>query len=100
LQKLAKNATSKQISIQILWTNLLKNQILTKQISPKWLTESDTKQWDFVPIYENLRYSILPNGSLSITNVTRRESGFYMCMARNGFGPEVTKLIKLTVHGK
>lgn len=53
-----------------------------------------------MPIYENLRYTILSNGSLAINNVTQREQGFYMCSAKNGFGPEVTKLIKITVHGK
>lgn len=53
-----------------------------------------------MPIYDNLRYSILANGSLAISNATQREQGFYMCAAKNGFGPEVTKLIRITVHGE
>lgn len=53
-----------------------------------------------MPIYDNLRYTILANGSLAINNVTQREQGYYMCSARNGFGPEASKLIKITVHGK
>lgn len=53
-----------------------------------------------MPIYESLRYSILPNGSLAIANVTQREQGYYLCAAKNGFGPEASKLVRLTVHGK
>lgn len=53
-----------------------------------------------MPIYENLRYSILPNGSLAIANATQREQGYYMCAAKNGFAPEASKLVKLTVHGE
>lgn len=56
--------------------------------------------WDYLPIYDNGRYTNLPNGSLAIANVTQREQGYYMCAAKNGFGPEVTKLIKISVHGK
>lgn len=64
-------------------------------------TESNTKGLlDYLPVYDNLRFSTLANGSLVINNVTQREQGYYVCSARNGFGPEMTKLIKITVHGK
>lgn len=35
-----------------------------------------------------------------ITNVTTREQGYYLCSAKNGFGPDATKLIEITVHGQ
>lgn len=63
-------------------------------------TESSGKQWDFVPIYDNLRYTLLQNGSLAIANVSQREQGHYLCSAKNGFGPEASKLIQITVHGE
>lgn len=56
--------------------------------------------FDYVPLYDNLRYTTLSNGSLAIANVTKREQGFYLCSAKNGFGPETTKLIRVTVHGE
>lgn len=69
--------------------------------SPRTPIESaNNKLWDYVPVYDNLRYTTMPNGSLLISNVTQREQGYYLCSAKNGFGPEMTKLIKITVHGK
>ena len=53
-----------------------------------------------MPLYDSQRFGLLPNGSLAISNATQREVGFYLCAARNGFGPDVTKLIRITVHGK
>lgn len=67
---------------------------------PSDLVESSNKQWDYLSVYDSSRYSNLANGSLAIVNVTQREQGFYLCSAKNGFGPEVTKLIKISVHGK
>lgn len=64
-------------------------------------TEMNPKQhWDFVPIYESLRYSILSNGSLAITNATQRDQGYFVCTASNGFKPEASKLIKISIHGE
>jgi len=78
-----------------------RTQLTSQSHAPKWIgAESANSAWDYVPVYDNLRYTILPNGSLAIANVTQREQGYYMCSAKNGFGPEVTKLIKITVHGE
>lgn len=40
------------------------------------------------------------NGSLVISRVSRDHAGFYLCQASNGIGPGLSKLIRLTVHGK
>lgn len=64
------------------------------------ITETSAKQWDYVPVYEGAHYQPMLNGSLAIANVTQREAGYYLCSARNGFGPDASKLIRLTVHGK
>ncbi|KAL6259047.1 hypothetical protein P5V15_008969 [Pogonomyrmex californicus] len=40
------------------------------------------------------------NGSLVIPRVSRDHAGFYLCQANNGIGPGLSKLIRLTVHGK
>lgn len=40
------------------------------------------------------------NGSLVIPRVSRDHAGFYLCQASNGIGPGLSKLIRLTVHGK
>lgn len=79
----------------------VKNNPKSKSLRINTRTESSTsKLWDYLPVYDNLRYSTLLNGSLLISNVTQREQGYYICSAKNGFGPEMSKLIKITVHGK
>lgn len=56
--------------------------------------------------YRELGYSgtegvgVAENGSLVIPKVSREHSGFYLCQASNGNGPGLSKLIRLTVHGK
>lgn len=40
------------------------------------------------------------NGSLVIPRVLREHGGFYLCQGSNGIGPGLSKLIRLTVHGK
>ena len=56
--------------------------------------------------YRELGYSgtegvgVAGNGSLVISRVSRDHAGFYLCQASNGIGPGLSKLIRLTVHGK
>lgn len=38
----------------------------------------------------SLRITLLPNGTLKITNVTRRDAGSYTCIAKNQFGTAST----------
>ncbi|KAI4504193.1 hypothetical protein M0802_000664 [Mischocyttarus mexicanus] len=40
------------------------------------------------------------NGSLVILRVSRDHASSYLCQANNGIGPGLSKLIRLTVHGK
>lgn len=56
--------------------------------------------------YRELGYSgtegagVAGNGSLVIPRVSRDHAGSYLCQASNGIGPGLSKLIRLTVHGK
>ena len=43
---------------------------------------------------------VFENGSLIIYNTQRTDAGYYLCQANNGVGPGISKVIKLTVHGK
>jgi hypothetical protein len=40
------------------------------------------------------------NGSLIISRVTEDHEAHYICLANNGVGPGLSKLIRLTVNGK
>ncbi|XP_076870192.1 contactin-3 isoform X2 [Brachyhypopomus gauderio] len=41
-------------------------------------------------LQKNERFSIFPNGTLKIANVTKRDGGIYTCIARNQFGSAST----------
>lgn len=43
---------------------------------------------------------VFENGSLIIYNTQRTDAGYYLCQASNGVGPGLSRVIKLTVHGK
>jgi len=43
---------------------------------------------------------VFENGSLIIYNSQRTDAGYYLCQASNGVGPGLSRVIKLTVHGK
>lgn len=43
---------------------------------------------------------VFENGSLIIYNTQRTDAGYYLCQANNGVGPGLSRVIKLTVHGK
>ena len=67
------------------------------QMTP--LTHPPGDPWDLSPIYNGPHYTLLPNGSLKVHEVTREVDGHYFCSASNGFGSDVGKLIRLTVNG-
>lgn len=40
------------------------------------------------------------NGTLTIARVGQEHAGHFLCQASNGIGADLSKLIRLTVHGK
>lgn len=40
------------------------------------------------------------NGTLAISRVAQEHGGHFLCQASNGIGADLSKLIRLTVHGK
>lgn len=40
------------------------------------------------------------NGTLFIQSVTQMHGGYFLCQARNEIGAGLSKLIRITVHGK
>lgn len=55
---------------------------------------------EFKPITSSVYMRVFENGSLIIYNAQRTDAGFYMCQANNGVGAGLSKVVKLTVHGK
>lgn len=41
-----------------------------------------------------------PNGTLIIQNVSQSHEGYFLCQAKNEIGAGLSKLIRLTVHGR
>lgn len=41
-----------------------------------------------------------PNGTLAIARVAQEHAGNLLCQASNGIGADLSKLIRLTVHGE
>lgn len=56
--------------------------------------------------YRDLTYSksdgieTYANGTLYIQSVTQSHEGYFLCQAKNEIGAGLSKLIRLTVHGK
>lgn len=56
--------------------------------------------------YRDLSYSksegieTYANGTLYIQSVTQSHGGYFLCQAKNEIGAGLSKLIRLTVHGK
>lgn len=63
-----------------------------------WMYSGDP--WDLSPIFDGPHYTLHSNGSLVVHDANREVDGLYFCSASNGFGSDISKLIRLTVHGK
>lgn len=46
------------------------------------------------------RIQQLANGSLLIQRAEQADRGYYLCQASNGVGPDLSKVIQLTVHSR
>ncbi|XP_076348185.1 cell adhesion molecule Dscam1-like [Tachypleus tridentatus] len=63
-----------------------------------WKKASADAPKDFVPLYNSQHYAIFDNGSLSVRDVVKQNEGFYLCQISNNVGPDLTKLISVTVY--
>lgn len=53
---------------------------------------------DFRDVLSTYQRRVYDNGTLLIQEVTKLDSGFYLCHANNGIGAGLSKVIYLTVH--
>ncbi|XP_067138856.1 cell adhesion molecule Dscam1-like [Centruroides vittatus] len=58
----------------------------------------ETSKRNFKSIISNYHIQTLENGSLSINNVEIKDSGQYLCEITNGFGAELSTVVRLSVH--
>jgi len=62
-----------------------------------YLTDIST---EYRPIANSFDIQVLENGTLFIDSVDKKDSGLYLCHASNGIGSDLSKIIRLQVHGK
>lgn len=51
-------------------------------------------------ITSSFRVQILENGTLFIDNIDQSDAGLYLCHCSNGIGPDLSKIVRVSVHGK
>lgn len=51
------------------------------------------------PLVSEGRIKILPNGTMIIHEIVEHDSGQYECLATNGLGTKINKIIKLIING-
>ena len=55
---------------------------------------------EFKPVVSSPYIRVFENGSLAIQRAQKSDAAFYLCQASNDIGPGLSKVLKLTVHGK
>lgn len=64
------------------------------------LSVTDISSAVYNHIRSSFRTQVLENGSLLMQDVQKSDSGLFLCRASNGIGTDLSKVIRLTVHGK
>ncbi len=54
----------------------------------------------FKPIVNSFHYQILENGTLFIDTADKKDSGLYLCHVSNNIGSDLSKIIRVQIHGK
>lgn len=60
----------------------------------------DSSSGDYSPLSSDPMLSVAENGSVLLAAAQPMHAGRYMCQARNGIGPGISKVIHLRVNGK
>lgn len=55
---------------------------------------------DYKAIVSSPHLQVFENGSLSISDATESDEGYYLCQASNGIGQGLSKVVHLKVHSK
>lgn len=53
----------------------------------------------YQPVISNSHIHALENGSLIIKDVTKSDEGYYLCQATNGIASDISKVIRISIHG-
>ncbi|PRD34283.1 UNVERIFIED_CONTAM: Dscam2 [Trichonephila clavipes] len=53
---------------------------------------------DYKAIVSSPHLQVFENGSLSITDATESDAGYYLCQASNGIGQGLSKVVRLKVY--
>lgn len=61
---------------------------------------ADTTSSTYKHVTSSFRTHLLANGTLFIDDVQKSDSGLYLCRASNGIGTDLSKVIRVSVHGK
>ena len=62
-------------------------------------SSSSASPTHYQPVISNSHIHALENGSLIIKEINKSDEGYYLCQATNGIGSDISKVIKISVHG-
>ncbi|KAG8193109.1 hypothetical protein JTE90_013867 [Oedothorax gibbosus] len=64
----------------------------------RWTKAEGDGPRDFKSIVSSPHLQVFENGSLSITDATESDAGYYLCQASNGIGQGLSKVVRLKVY--
>ncbi|GFQ96052.1 down syndrome cell adhesion molecule-like protein Dscam2 [Trichonephila clavata] len=66
----------------------------------RWTKAEGDSPRDYKAIVSSPHLQVFENGSLSITDATESDAGYYLCQASNGIGQGLSKVVRLKVYSK
>lgn len=78
----------------------LSHILFTNPFLPLLFNTADKSSSTYKHVTSSFRTHILENGTLFIDDVQKSDSGLYLCRASNGIGTDLSKVIRVSVHGK
>lgn len=60
---------------------------------------TDASSSVYTQLGSSFRTQVLANGSLLMEDVQKSDSGLFLCRGSNGIATDVSKVVRLTVHG-